>query len=124
MVIVAKFEVENVLLQREMRISLEEKPTEMEKKIIKQKKNPWSRSIDRIVAPSICVWPSIKSTLLMRYIILHKIVFVDNSTDILTKVVTGVKFKLYLDLITMYLSTFNSLSVFGTYDLWAYMGVA
>ena len=124
MVIVAKFEVENVLLQREMRISLEEKPTEMEKKIIKQKKNPWSRSIDRIVARSICVWPSIKSTLLMRYIILHKIVFVDNSTDILTKVVTGVKFKLYLDLITMYLSTFNSLSVFGTYDLWAYMGVA
>lgn len=60
----------------------------------------------------------------MRYIILHKIVFVDNATDILTKVVTGVKFKLYLDLITMYLSTFNSLSVFGTYDLWAYMGVA
>lgn len=40
MVIVAKFEVENVLLQREMRISLEEKPTEMEKKIIKQKKKP------------------------------------------------------------------------------------
>ena len=40
MVIVAKFEVENVLLQREMRISLEEKPTEMEKKLLNKKKNP------------------------------------------------------------------------------------